>query len=340
MNQKQLSQYNAVRNAVGLFDLSSIAKFYVSGDDAPVFLDRLAGGNIEAMRDGKVINTLFMRENGTILSIVWLLKDEDRFIILTDGEKRKTLFEWLNNHINDYDLRIEDKTDTLACIAVIGPKAQELTRTIAGDDIVGLPYLGLEHNPIVGCLLCRIGHTGEYEYRFILPRGDSNRLINQIIERGGEYGIVQCDIDILNILMLEMKSINQQRDIFEDTTPIQAGLHWMIDFRKDDFIGRDIVIQEKKSPPKKLLTLLFEDRAEIPDRARLSIGDRVIGFVVRKAFSPTLVKDIGLAYIEERFAWAGIDFHVETVTGDTGLVRTVSSPLFVTMTAKEAAQGN
>ncbi len=337
MNQEQLAQYNAVRNAVGLVDISSIVKFYISGDDALLFLNRLVSGNVEAMRDGRIINTLFMRENGAIVAIVWLLKDEDRFIILTDGENKDVLLGWLSKHSEGHNVHIEDKTDLLGCIAVIGPKAQELTRIIAGDDIIGLPYLGFEHNTATDSLLCRIGHTGEYEYRFVIPKEYSDRLINQIMENGAEYGIVQCDTDVLDILMLEMKSLNQYRDIPEDTTPIQAGLHWMIDFRKDEFIGKDIVVQEKKSPPRRLLTLLFEDKAEIPDRARLFIQDTEVGFVVHRAYSPTLEKDISLAYIDERFAWAGIDFNVETLKRDMIRAKTVSSPLFITMTIKEAA---
>lgn len=338
MREKQLAEYNVTRNDVGVFDLSSDPKFYISGDDAFAFLNRLISGNIEAMRDGKVINTLFMKGNGTILTIVWLLKDEDRFIILTDAEKREVLLKWLNEHSTGYHVRIEDKSDDIGCIAVIGPKAQEVTRAIAGDDIVGLPYLGFEHNTIVDSLLCRIGYTGEYEYRFILPKERCDHFTKQIMKIGEEYGIRGCDTDVLDTLMLEMRSINQNRDLLEDTTPIQAGLHWMIDFDKDEFIGKDVVMQEVKSPRRKLLTLLFGDRAAVPDRARLFIGEKEVGIIVHKAFSPILEKDIGLAYIDERFAWVGIDFDVMTTKKEWKQARTVSSPLFITKTVKEAVQ--
>jgi len=338
MEGKQLIEYDIVRNGVGILDLSADAKFYISGDDAFTYLDRLISGNIEAMRDGKVINTLFMKDNGTILAIVWLLKDEDRFIILTDAEKRNILLKWLKEHLADYRVQIEDKSDDLGCIAVIGPKAQEVVRIVAGDDIVGLPYLGFEHNGIVNCLLCRVGYTGEYEYRFILPRERGDHLVEQIMEAGHEYGISWCNANVLDILMLEMKSINQNKDLLEDTTPIQAGLHWMVDFNKEEFIGKNAVLQEVKLPLKKLLTLLFKEKVELPNRAKLFIGEKEAGFIVHKAFSPTLNKDIGLAYIDEKFAWVGIDFKVKTIDGKLKEARTVSSPLFITKTVKEAAQ--
>ena len=109
--------------------------------------------------------------------------------LLSLQTQRNTLLKWLKEHLTDYRIQIEDRCDDLGCIAVIGPKAQDVVRIVAGDDIVGLPYLGFEHNMMVNCLLCRIGYTGEYEYRFILPREKCDHLVEQIMEAGREYDI-------------------------------------------------------------------------------------------------------------------------------------------------------
>lgn len=337
MNQRQLDEYNVVRNAVGLFDLSSNAKIYISGKESLIFLNRLISGNLEAMYDGKIINTLFMRDNGSILAIVWVMKDANKYLVLSDTEKRDIILKWLIKNSEGYDVQIEDRTDILGSVALIGPKAQKLTREIAGDDIIGLPYLGFEHNTITDCLLCRIGYTGEYEYRFIIPKEKCDNFKSQIMERGRAYGIAYCDTEVIDTLMLEMKSINQKRDILEDTTPIQAGLHWMIDFKKTEFIGRNIIMLEKRSPAKKLLTLLSEDRIDIPEMGRLFIENTAVGFIVNKSFSPTLERNIYLAYIDERFAWVGINFAVEGVNDNMMEVKTVSSPLFITKSVREGA---
>jgi len=337
MNQKQLAEYNMVRSAVGFFDFSLSTKIYISGRESLIFLNRLMGGNVETMHNGKIINSLFMRDDGSLLATVWVLKDEAHYIILTDAEKRVVLFEWIMKYAEDYDVQIEDKTEIFGSIVIVGPKGQELLMAIAGDDIIGLPYLGFEHNTQTNCLICRIGYSGEYEYRLIFPNERYDNLQRQIMEKGGEYGMTHCDKDILDTLMFEMKLVNQNKDILEDTTPIQAGLHWMIDFRKSEFVGRDAVMKEKKSPSKKLLLLLSEERMDIPDQAKLFIENIACGLIVKKSFSPTLNKDIFLAYIDEKFAWVGINFDIETIHQERGQVRTVSGPLFITKTLNEAA---
>jgi len=164
MNQTQLADYNLVRNSVGLFDFSSSTKIYISGKESLSLLNGLISGNVEAMNDGKIINSLLMRNDGSLLAIVWVLKDEEQYIILTDAEKRKTLLEWILNQAKEFNVQIEDKTDILGSMGVVGPKGQDLLMAVAGDDIIGLPYLGFEHNTLINCLICRIGYSGEYEY--------------------------------------------------------------------------------------------------------------------------------------------------------------------------------
>lgn len=326
------NSYNIARNTVGSFDFSDRGKFYISGGESLTFLNRLTTSNIDSLYDGRIIDTLFLRDDGSILAVVWILKDENKFIIITDAAKRVILFEWLNKSSEGYDVQIEDQTDILGYISVIGPNAQKLTRTIAGDDILGIPYSFFEHNTIINCncLLCRFGHTGEYEYSFILPYEKCEQLAELIMEKGREYDIEKCDTKVVDALMLEMKSVNTRNDILEDTTPIQAGLHWMIDFHKDDFIGKGSILNEKKSVPKKLLSLLFEDGPPVLEKGKLFIDDREVGVMVNSCFSPSLKKDIGHAYIEEKFAWVGIDFYIKTVEGDRRQVRSVSAPLLRT----------
>lgn len=337
MNRNLLDEYKAIRNSAGFIDLSKDTKISISGKGSESFLGRLASGNIESMREGKIVNTLFMRENGAILAIVWLLKDDDRFLILTDAEKREVLIDWLMMNSSGANVRIEDRTADLGCIAVAGPKAQVITRTVAGDDIVGLPYLTFEHNSVSDSLLCRIGYSGEYEYRFLAPHDKLAILADSIIANGSEYGLVRCGAKVLDTLMIEMKSVNQKSDIYDNTTPIQAGLHWMVDFRKDEFVGKEVIEIEKRLPPRKLLTLAFEDGNGVSKGGSLFIDDIKVGQIVNMAFSPTLNTHIGLAYIEERLAWVGIDMEAETESGGRTRTKTVSSPLFITKTVTEAS---
>jgi aminomethyltransferase len=338
MDHKQLENYNRVRHGVGLFDFSSNSKIFISGNDSTVFLNKVISGEADNIMEGRIINTLFLRENGSILAIVWLLKDEERFIIITDSTKRTLLWKWLLKYSEGYDVKIEDNTDKLGILAIMGPRAMDTAMRIGGDDIIGLPYLGFEHNEISDCLICRIGHTGEYEYHFLMPKERCREFAEQILSHGQEYDIASCRNEIIDVLMLEMRSVNQNKDIPEDVCPIQAGLHWMVDFSKEYLLGREFLMQEKKSPHRKLMALIFETEVEIPENAELYIEDIRVGFLVNQAFSPTMKKTIALAYIEERFGWVGIDFDVEALDKSRVPAKTVSSPLFLTRTIEEAGE--
>ncbi|OPY03370.1 MAG: Aminomethyltransferase [Syntrophorhabdus sp. PtaB.Bin184] len=336
MDREQFEGYAVARNGVALFDLSSGTKLALNGSDCSKYLDGLVSFSIESMRNGQATNTLVLRDDGTLVAIVWLLKDDESFLILTDPEKRDHLLSWLVDHRTGFDVDIQDKTDLLACLSIVGPKAQELARSLAGDDIIGLPYLGFEQNNDMDCLVCRVGYTGEYEYRFIFSKDRLDAMRETIMKKGSDHAVAEYGTSLMDVLMLEMKSINQIRDIADGVTPLQAGLHWAIDFRKDSFSGREAVINEKSALERKLLLLVLSNGAPPAVEAGLFIGDEKVGHVVNHHFSPTLAKSIALASIRESVAWVGVEFDVETEGGGRTRAKAYSSPLFLTKTVTEA----
>jgi len=330
--------YTATRNTAALFDFSEEGRFYISGDDCVPFINALISTDLDSIQEFTLLNTLFLNKDGTILAIVWVLKDEERIIILTEPDRRQVVTEHLNTHRDNWNIEISDETERTRCLAVIGPQAQEITREVADDDIVGLSYLGFEWNEVVDALLCRIGYVGEYEYRFIVPTEQAQSLENRIVEKGKDYDLEeQGDLSVLSVLKLEMRSLNQQRDVPPNVTAIQAGLHWMIDFRKDEFIGRDAIHEQKKAKGRKLLTLLFDGEDLPPIPSEVFIEEQKLGKLVNVEYSPTVGKSIGLAYIDEDLAYVGISFYI-LVNDKTLSAQSVSAPLFITNTVKGISQ--
>jgi aminomethyltransferase len=329
------SSYHAAREGVGLFDFSRRGIFSVSGEGAVEFLDRLVTGNMKRIRAGGMASTLFLREDGSILAIVWVLRDENEFIILSHEDRKADLLGWLDGHAEGTGIKVEDRGPAMAYMALIGPRAQDLARFIAGDDIVGLPYLGFEHNEVCDSLVCRNGYTGEFEYGFLFAADRKDSFERMVMDKGKGHALIKCDVDVLDILMLEMKSINEKYDLREDSSPIEAGFHWAIDFRKKRFIGKERVDREKEGVARKLILLAFEDGTVVPTGAKAFIGSEEVGKVVNRNFSPTVGKDIGLAYIDEKVAWVGIEYEVETEDGGRRKAKAVSAPLFLTRTVKD-----
>jgi len=339
-------EYQAVRERIGLFDISCITMIKITGEDSAEFLEKVCSGNVSAMSEGKILNTLLLNEEGKIIAIIWLLMDEGCFFIHSDAEKKKVIWEWLNRVSEKYPegkVKLEDLSELFACLSVIGPRAIEIPKRLISEDTIDLPYLGFEHSKIeneIDCLLCRYGYTGEYEYRFIIPNESFEKVWKKIEEIGKEEGITRCGLDVLDILMLEMKSVNQNRDILEDTTPLQAGLHWMIYFRKEAFIGKEAIFKEKeKGISQKLITITLEDGKSLKEKAQIFLDSEKIGFIIHSGYSPTLNKEIGLAYINREYAWVGLEFEAETTTEERRKLKTVSAPLFITKTVISAREG-
>jgi len=340
-----IDEYQISRNNVALLDFSDMVNIKISGENALPFLDKICTGEINSLAEGQSLNTMMCDDNGLIVAIVWVLKDDEFFYVHSDTEKKEKLNNWINICLENYkdgEVDIEDIESTKACLSLIGPKAIEIPKILIDEDIIGLQYLGFEHNSIedVECIVCRYGYTGEYEYRIIFDLDHKEEMINKILETGQEYGIQACSKDILNVLYLEMKSINQNTDISEDTLPLEAGLHWMINFRKDDFIAKNVLEEVKqKSAYNKFVMLTTTSDVVLKEAGKVTLSDKEdIGDIVHFEYSPKLEKTIALASIQNHYAWSGLDILIEPESGDMLPAETVSAPLFITQTVIAARE--
>lgn len=331
-------EYTAIRNNVGLLDISGMTKIKVQGEGAFEFLNKLSPSNLFSLSEGKSIYTAFCRDDGTIIAVyVSILKDENGYWVMTDPIVRSLVWEWLNEHKND-NVELKDLSQEYGCISVIGPKAIEIPKIIIGEDILGLSYLGFEHDKIeeVDCLLWRAGLTGEYEYRIISATNSLEKIWNKIIACGMDYKLTLCGLDVLDIVMLEMKSVNQQ-DITKNTTLLQLGLHWMINFQKEYFVGKEAMLRELSEGVRcKLIMFVAPPDTQIEKNDGVFIENEKIGNVVRAMYSPTIQKIIGIAFISAQYAWPGLEFEVVQKDSKRCKIKTISAPAFLSKTVLSA----
>lgn len=331
-------QYNAVRNSVGLFDLNDQAKIFVKGEDGEKLLDTVITGNAYALAEGDAMYTAICHENGGVSALMWLLRDEEFFYILSDTQKRDTILECLKSADQGNGVELEDVSENMGCLSIIGPDSFDVAQEFVGDDIYGLPYLGCEHHCVdnLEFLTSRIGITGEYEYRFMLPKDSIHVLRQRLMEAASVCGIeiLPCDPAVLDTCLLEMKSINQNKDFDHTITLLEAGLHWMVDFRKERFIGHDSIFQAKKGDLKqKLLLLTVENAQALAKKQKVFLnGKGTVGYITHWEYSPTLDKGIALACIDGRYAWVGLEFEIAMNGGEIVKAQSESPPLFETKT--------
>lgn len=323
--------YELVRNQAALFDFSAEGRFFIKGMEAVEAVNDVIAADLEETPELKALNTVMLDESGGIQAIVWVLRDEEGVWVLCDPDRREVIGKLLTASVKERDAELDDLGETTQCFAVVGPEAQKIAMAVAGEDVIGLPYLGFENNEQTGSLLCRLGYTGEFEFRFIAAGESATRLHDLLWESGAEYGIGAGDVSELPLLMLEMRSLSQREDIPEGTNPIQAGLHWMVNFRKENYPGHDTVHAQKSDPERKALLLQLETETPPSGDLPVRIEEQEVGRCVHVAYSPTLGKTIALAYVDSALAWVGIVFDVAGMEAPA-----VSAPLFITKTVTAA----
>lgn len=323
--------YELVRDRAALLDFSAEGRFFVKGDGSIDAVNAVIAADLEATPELKALNTVILADTGAIEAIVWVLKDEYGIWVICDADRCETVEEHLAASIKEHAAELENRTGNTFCLGIVGPRAQAIAMEAAGEDIIGISYLGFEPNEQTGSLLCRLGYSGEYEYRFIAPVPHAAEVRQMLLDAGQAEGLEEGDVGDLALPMLEMRSLSQRDHIPDETTPIQAGLHWMVDFRKEAFRGHDVVHAQKSNPGRKALMLVLDTDNPPDGESPVHIEQQEVGRCAYAAFSPTLGKTIALAYIDADLAWVGIVFDV---AGFDALA--VSAPLFITKTVLDA----
>lgn len=332
------AEYNAIRKGVGISDLSDMGKLRVRGTNALALLDRVVAGNVDQLVENSIRWTVILDQRGHVLADVQIYNDFDEYFVTCAGPLRETVLDALQQHSRN-DVEIIDLTETLAAVAVEGPQAMRIPPAIAGIDASGLALLKFTRCDIQGneVLISRIGYTGEFGYIFFVAPTVVGSLIDQI--RAVAPEAVLCGRAVQNILRLEVRAFDPARHILNHESALEAGLHWMIDFRKPYFQGRDAVMAEKASGiERRLVAFVLEDGYDVIERgAALRDGGRKVGYVADCSHSPTLEQTIGLAYLDADYAWVGITLEIDTRAG-IGRARTVSAPFLITESTEVATR--
>ena len=328
----QDTTYTLARNTAALMDLSAEGRLRISGAECEAALDSLFSVDLEMLAPYKGTIGLFLAADGHTIAIAVVFKGEDEFFVFTEAETKQALSAYLNEQLQGRDVEIENLDETTGWIAVVGPKAQDVTAKAAGEDILGMPYHSFEDNTTIGGKLFRMGQVGEFEYRFLVPAAETERVRAALLEAGAGFGIGEGDASAIPMLMLEMRSLLHS-DIPASADPIQAGLHWMVDFRKPGLPAGEKLAARKAQPERRALMVVAEDDGKMMAGDLLAIAGEEVGIVVRSAWSQTLGRSIALSYVRDDLGWVGVPFDVLGAAGKVP-VKGVSAPLFVTRTVQ------
>jgi len=309
-----VEEHQAVRNNVGTFDISHMGQLIAEGSGARDWLNTMLTNNIDKLDVGTGQYTFLLNERGGIIDdlIVYRI-EEQKFLLVVNAARTDEDFAWLQKHLPAVEavsaakgVSLENRSANFGGIAIQGPRVTELFHALFGDDvdlptrnhIVDLPFDG------TGVSVARTGYTGEDGVEVFFPANDAVKFWDAALEKGKPLGIKPCGLGARDTLRLEMCYPLNGSDLSPQRNPIEAGLGFFVDLGKSKFIGRDALLQTKKSgPQEKLVSFRMKEKGP-PPRPHYAVfqnGER-IGEVTSGTLSPSLNWGVGMAYVSASHA--------------------------------------
>jgi len=315
-------EHETVRKAVGVFDVSHMGEFWVSGTKALAFLQRITTNNVAALSDGKVQYSCFPNGEGGIVDDLLVYRfAEDRYLLVVNAANIEKDWNWCVKQAEIMGLKVGEElvnaSDDLSQLAVQGPKALEAMQKLTSTTVTDMEYYTFKQIDFAGIpnvIFSTTGYTGSRGCEIYIPNEYAQQLWDSVMEAGEEFGIKPIGLGARDTLRLEMGFCLYGNDINDTTSPIEAGLGWITKFVDGkDFIDRDHMQKLKDgSLTKRLRGFEMIDRG-IP-RQHYEICDaegNVIGEVTSGTQSPMMKKGIGMGYIAKEHAKFGSEIFIK-----------------------------
>lgn len=299
-----IAEYSAVRERVGIFDVSHLGKISVKGDGALVFLNQMVTNDLNRITDGQAQYTLLCNENGGVVDDLIIYRNSDTdFFLVPNAANTTAVFEILKAEATA-NLIIENLHEKFAVIALQGPKSFELLNSIGVD--TNIDYMQFLKTKIGGVevILCRTGYTGELGFEIIPAWSEAGKVWDILVENVNKFNGAVCGLGARDLLRTEMGYPLHGHELSLDISPVEAAAGWAVGWSKPKFTGRKTLIEQKeKGVDLKVKAILSTDKG-IPrkDMQVKNISGLTIGKVTSGTYSPTLKKGIGLALIRSDIA--------------------------------------
>ncbi|WP_297005205.1 glycine cleavage system aminomethyltransferase GcvT [uncultured Corynebacterium sp.] len=334
---KELEEHRAVREAVGVFDLSHMGEVRVTGPDAAAFLDHALISRISAVKVGKAKYSMICTEFGGIIDdLITYVLAENEYLVIPNAGNAPAVFTALTERIGDFNVTLVDQTADISLIAVQGPRAADVMRQIVDEvtdapeasgassadssvdaAVDGLGYYAAFRGTVAGvpAIIARTGYTGEDGFEIFVDNAATGvpgeapaKVWGAALDAGERYGILPCGLAARDTLRLEAGMPLYGNELSVELTPVDAGLGVLAATKsKDEFVGRDAILAAKEKGPRQIrIGLAGEGKRaarggyEIRDATGARIGEVTSG-----ALSPTLGHPVAMGYVDAEAAAAG-----------------------------------
>jgi len=350
-------EYNAIRNACALIDISPLFKYRITGRDATKLLNRVITRDVAKMTKGQVFYTPWCDEEGKVIDDGTLSRLEESTYRMTAADPN---LRWLRTNALGMDVNIEDISEKTAALALQGPTAGKLLKTVAQADVTNLKYFRVTSGTIAGVPvdISRTGYTGDLGYEIWIPWNDAVKVWDALMENGRQFdihptGMLALDVARIEagLILIEVDYNSSKKAVIEAQkySPYEIGLGRLVHLEKENFIGKKALAEENRRGPKRRLCGLEVDWTEVEKRyeafgltpsvpstaSRTAVpvysSSRQAGKATSTTWSPTLKKMIALASLSSEHAVKGtrldMEMTIEAVRQKVG-VTVVDLPFF------------
>lgn len=312
--ESALKEHLAVRQSVGLFDVSHMGQLEVRGRKALATVQKVTCNDAGRVADGQTQYSAFLYPDGTFVDdiVVYRITAEHFFICVNAANKDKD-YQWLRRH-QEGEVEILDSSDHYALLALQGPNAPQVLQSVTPADLVSVKRYWFIQGQVVGvpALISRTGYTGEDGFELYILCETAELVWQELLAAGAPFSIRPAGLAARNTLRLEVRYALYGNDIDETTTPWEAGLGWIVKMHKGDFIGREALEQQKQQGVvRKLVGFEMVDRGIPRDHFPVYVDGKPFGHVTSGSFSPSLQKGIGLTYLPVSGAETGTEFEID-----------------------------
>jgi aminomethyltransferase len=327
-----IAEHMAVRRAAGLFDVSHMGEFEVSGPRAEEFLQRVTANNVAKLTDGQAQYSALPLPNGAPVDDVIVYRHAaDRFLLVVNAGNLEKDWKWLQSQ-GPEGCTLTDRSDETALLALQGPSSQAILQPLTAIDLPQVSYYHFAEGEVAGhpATVARTGYTGEDGFEIFVAADRAAALWRRLIEAGRDRGLLPAGLGARDTLRLEARMCLYGNDMDETTTLVEAGLGWIVslDEAKGAFNGRPVLEAQKKGgTPRKLVGFEMTGRGIARHGYPAYLGDADAGTVTSGSYAPFLQKNIGLVYLPAEKAAAGTELDVE-IRGKRVPARVVPTPFY------------
>lgn len=309
-----VKEHRAVREAVGLFDVSHMGEIEVCGPNALDLTQLLITNDAAQLVDGQALYSAMCLSDGGIIDDVLVYRfDAERFMFVVNAANVEKDFVWMAD-FRMTDVEVIDHSAETGQLALQGRRAPEILTAITNIDLGEVPYYHFTEGLVAGvpAVVSRTGYTGEDGFEIYMAPEHGPPIWDALMEHGEPHGLEPIGLGARDTLRLEMKFALYGNDITEATTPLEAGLGWVVKLDQGEFRGREALVEQKEAGlTRRLIAFELKDRGMPRHGYRAMIDGEPAGEVTSGVISPTLGKPIGLAYLPRGWWKPGREFQVE-----------------------------